>query len=139
MSFFRLDRPIAPQLIQILYGIALAVIALILVAGIVRGVWLMTSPPLPGNAPPMAATAPGPAAAGPSQQRPQLMPRRVFHRGPMMDRFGRGPGFARRLPPVAQGGFLILLAVIRALVAWLVVRILAEMGLAILSLRSRPV
>jgi len=41
----------------------------------------------------------------------------------------------RGMPPAVQGGAMLVLVLLRALVAWMVIRILAEMGSTILKLK----
>ena len=54
--------------------------------------------------------------------------------GPMM----RGPFMmGMRLPPPALGALRILIALFRGLIALMVIRVLAEMGTAILTMNAR--
>ena len=101
--------------------------------GMVRGIRIMTTPP--PFPPPAMAAAPGAPVAGPGQMaRPMMTPGRPMM---MRRRFRRmrGPGFMRGMPRPAVGAIVILGALLRGLIALLVVRVLAEAGLAVLSLK----
>ena len=137
-SILNLDTPIAHRLIRCLYTAALVVIAIVTVIGIARGVMTMTRP---APAPMAAASSPpaalpnaqgGPPAAmpGPRPGRPFFRPRRFGPHGPLLGPVLRGQ-------PVLAGAVQILFTLLRGLVMLLVVRILAEMGLAVLSLGER--
>ena len=149
-AFFSLERPLASRLIQYLYCIALVLIAVMTVAGVVRGVRTMARPapppistaaPAPNAAPdanvtpPAGAPRPGPGmrgrrfggpGMGPGMGPRGIGPRRLMGRGPMM---------MRGMPPVVRGGVIVILVLLRALIAWMVIRILAEMGATILRLK----
>jgi len=84
-AFFSLERPLAPRLIQYLYCIALVLIAVMTVAGVVRGVRIMARP----APPPITAAAPAPNAAPDANAPPRPMPPPPGMRG---RRFGMGPG-----------------------------------------------
>jgi hypothetical protein len=47
-------------------------------------------------------------------------------------------GLLRGMPPAVVGGLRILLALLQGLIALMVVRVLAEIGLAILAMGARP-
>jgi hypothetical protein len=152
-----LDKSIAPRLIRCLYIIAMVLIAVLVILGIARGVRVMTlqPPPRPAAASaqtpaPGAATPqpPGPGAMmnqgmmnpgtmGPGQRQAmrQMMARRFAGRprGPFA-MAGLGP-FPRQ--PVVSGLFIIFFTLLRGAVVLLVVRILAEMGLAVLAMPRR--
>ncbi len=132
-AFFNLERPRAPRLIQYLYGLALVLIAVMTVAGVVGGVRTMAR----AEPPPVSAAAPDAAATPqPGAMRPGIGPRR-FARDMRERRFGpRGPMMLPGMPPAVRGGAIVVLVLLRALIAWMVVRILAEMGNTILKLRS---
>ena len=140
-AFFCLERPLAPRLIQYLYCIALVVIAVMAVAGVVRGVRIMARPAPPpiSAAAPNAAPQPGAVQPGPGMGPRMGMRGRRFGgpgMGPGMGpRRMRGPMMLRGMPPAVQGGAFLVLVLLRALIAWMVVRILAEMGATILKLR----
>jgi hypothetical protein len=138
-----LDTSIAPKLLRCLYTVALVLILIGTALGMVRGVRVMLAPPPP---PPAVAAAPGTAApvASPAmgQMRPPIMRPMMGRGGPMMmrrrfERFRgmRGPGFMRGTPRPIVGAGLILFVLLRGLIALLVVRVLAEAGLAVLSLK----
>jgi hypothetical protein len=146
-NILNLNQPMGAKLIRILYCIALVVIALATLSGMVGGVRTMLRPP------PMAQTATAapigqppapPDAANPN--RPDFGPGefrrgRPGMRGPRMD----GPMRMRRpfviggmvLPPPVSGALRILLALLRGLIAIMIVRVLAEIGTAILAMSAR--
>lgn len=136
-----LNNSMAPRLIRCLYIAALILITVMVVLGVVRGVRMMSRPPLPpaavtGSAAPDAATAPqgmmgrrmGPGMMGPGMNRGMMMNRR-FGRGPRLFGMGRNP--------VLGGLFVILGALLRGVIILMIVRILAEMGLAVLAMPRR--
>jgi hypothetical protein len=141
-----LNTSIAPRLIRCLYIVALILIAVMVVLGLARGVRVMTFQPparpaiANGQAPAAPSTTqtpPGPGAQGPSTMGPGMMNPAQRQAMRQMRRFGPrrpiGPFGIGRNPVV--GGLLIMLgALLRGAIALLVVRILAEIGLAILSL-----
>lgn len=152
MSVLNLNNPVAPRLVQILYWIALLLIALGLLRGIVGGVRMMAMPApvaavatvaAPANSAAPAATAPAapgnPPAALPGRRGPGFGFRgRRFHGGPPFSR----PGFMmggpmRGLPLPVLGGLRILGALIGALVLPMVVRVLAEIANAILVMGAK--
>jgi hypothetical protein len=134
-----LNKNLAPRLIRCLYIVALILIAVMVLLGVVRGVRIMSRPPMPPAA--VANSAPAPAAPDattPPQPQFGMMGRRM---GPGMNRrmmmyrrFDRGPfvfGLGRN--PLLAGAFVILGALLRGAIILMVVRILAELGLAILA------
>jgi hypothetical protein len=134
-----LDNPMAPRLIRCLYILALILITVMVLLGLVRGVSVMSRPPLPPPAM-MGSAAPGtPDAASPQTPRPGMMGMMDRRRMMMARRFGRRPigpfGIGRN--PVLAGGWIILGALLRGAITLLVVRILAEMGLAVLAMPRR--
>jgi hypothetical protein len=145
-TLLNLNGSMAPKLIRILYCIALVLIVLGTLRGVVGGVVTMTRP-----APQMAAAAPADQNAAPTAQAPQNTQPGGMNRpdfGPR--RFRRGPGFGGRrgpmmmggllrgMPPAVVGGLRILLALLRGFIVLLVVRVLAEIGLAVLAMGTRP-
>ncbi len=146
-DILNLNTPIAPRLIRCLYLIALILIAVLVIFGIARGIRVMTLPPLPRPAinaqtspalPNATQTQPGPGAMmnpGQRQAMRQMMARRFTGRarGPFA-LGGLGP-FPRQ--PLVSGLFIIFFTLLRGAVVLLVVRILAEMGLAILAMPRR--
>ncbi len=141
-----LNNSMAPRLIRCLYIAALILITVVVVLGVLRGVRMISRPPLPpaavtSSAAPDAATTPqgmmgrrmGPGMMGPGMMGPGM------NRGMMMNRrFGRGPRmFGMGRNPMLAGLFVILSALLRGVIALMVVRILAEMGLAVLAMPRR--
>ena len=121
-----------------LYALALILIALSVIFGIWRGVMIASRQPMTNPAAVSANTNP-PANAmtgqAPAPQRGALA-RRPFSPG------FRGPGrgrffFMARRNPVQAGILMIIFTLIRGFVALMVVRILAELGLAILAMPGR--
>jgi len=143
-AFFHLSRPMAPRLIQCLYYVALVFIAIGLVLGLVRAVRLVAAPPTMTAAAPANPGAPAtaqpngpPGMTAQAPLGPRMMRMRRFG-GPMMRRGGplmRGPAFLRGAPPALRAGAMVLLVLLRTWIAWMVVRILAEIGAAILAMR----
>jgi hypothetical protein len=136
-----LNTPMAERIIRLLYTIALILIAIGVLMGISRGVMIMTHTPMqrpaitqnanpsgnamtPQNAQPQANTETG---------RRDFRAMRHHYRG--WDRH-RGPfGMMHRSPWF--GLAVIVWALLRGLIGLLIVRVLAEIGLAILSLPKR--
>lgn len=146
-SVFNLDKPIGPCLIRALYCVALVVIALGLLREVVGGVRMMSGPPAPAMA--MAGPPSSPAMGAPANPPPPLVggerrgpgfgppPRR--YRGPPFTRpgFMMGGPMLRGWPPAALGALRIVLALLRALVVGMVIRVLAEIGLAVLAMGAK--
>jgi hypothetical protein len=131
-----LKESIAARLIRCLYIVALILIAVMVVLGVVRGVRIMTFTPPPrpaAAAPPSADAAPAPAPQAAAPNRRMMMDRRMRRPGMMGPRAPFGLG---RNPAVA-GIFVIFFALLRGAIALMVVRILAEIGLAILAMPRR--
>jgi hypothetical protein len=140
-----LDKPMAPRLIRILYGIALVIILLGVLHGISRGVWIMNRPaPLqfPEASPSSSTTDTTPPDAAPKGWRGRWH----HHNGSGFgDREFQGPGghrhhgfmMMRHMSPPVRGGFVIFFSLLRGLVLVMVVRVLAEMGSTILSLKPK--
>jgi hypothetical protein len=152
-DILNLNTSIASRLIRCLYALALILIAVMVILGLLRGVTTMMRtppPPRPAIAQNQAATPAPDAAQAPQPPRPGMMGpgQRGMMMGPgqrrmmMMRRFGprpRGPlgmGFLPRNPQVA-GLVVILMTLLRGAIMLLVVRILAEMGLAVLAMPRR--
>lgn len=141
MSFFNLNKPLAPCFLQALYGIALVLIALGLLRGVVGGIHMMSPPP-----PAVVAQSapPAPNAAMPAAPPPRAIggERRYPGMGPRGRRFGR-PGFMmggpllRGMPPPVLGAARILGALFVAAVATMLVRVLAEIAGAILAMGAK--
>jgi hypothetical protein len=147
-DILNLNTSIAPRLIRCLYIVALILITVMVILGLVRGARTMMRtppPPRPAIAQNQAATPdagaaqtpapPGPGMMGPGQrgiigQRRMMMMRRFGPRPPMMPfGFGRNPMLA--------GLWMIFGTLLHGAIGLLVVRILAEMGLAILAMPRR--
>jgi len=143
-SLFRLDRPIGPCLITILYWIAVVVIVIGTLLGIAGGLGTMTgherSVAALANASP-SANANGPGAPGQNGARslPANSERGFEYR--RYHGYGfhnhRRPGWVRSLQPLPRGSLYIAFSLLRGLVAFLIVRVLAEIGLAILAMGAR--
>ena len=130
-DILNLDNSIAPRLIRCLYIVMLIVIAVFVVLGVMRGVRIMTFTPRP--APVMAGAPPEAGAMQPAPPPNAMRPRPGNRDGRM------GP---RRYPrmfgnPALDGMFLILWSLLRGAIAVMIVRILAEMGLAVLAMPRR--
>lgn len=134
-----LDTDIAPKLLRILYPLALILISLMLLVGVAQGIRTITSPPRP---PMMAGTTTPPATPQSGMLQPPPMPG-IMGRGMMGPRDTYGRRLFRRTPglraanPVLAGTFLIVRAMVMAAILIMVVRILAEMALAVLALPKR--
>ena len=134
-DIFALNNSLASRLIRCLYIVALVLIAIMVLLGVARGVRIMSFTPQPMSA---AADAP-PSAQADQQAAPQaampdrrMMMQRRFRRPGMM----RAPfGFGRN--PTVVGAFTIFLTLLRGAIMLMVVRILAEIGLAVLSMPRR--
>jgi len=123
--------------IRWLYALALILIALGVIFGLWRGVMLASRAPMT-NPPAAAANANPPAnamiAPAPQQgaQAPGRMGPRGFYRSREARRF-----FMMRRHPMRAGIFMIIGSLLRGFIALMVVRILAEMGLAVLAMPRR--
>lgn len=133
-----LKNTMGERAIRWLYALALILIALVTIFGIVRGVMIASHPPMT-NPPAVTANANPPAntmtPAQPAQPNAQAM-------RPMGPRgfYGRGFGhrfFMMRHHPMRAGIFMIVGALLRGFIALMIVRILAEMGIAILGMPKR--
>ena len=135
-SFFNLEHSIAPRLIRILYVVVVVLIAIGVILGLVRGVTIATRMPRPQPAITAQAAPDGTAMPAPGARGGMMGPRRFAGRG-----YGPGPGrmFGIRMArnPAAAGGFIILRSLVMGFIALFVVRILAEMALAVLNLPRR--
>jgi hypothetical protein len=145
-----LNTPMAERIIRLLYTIALVLIAIGTLFGIGRGVMILTHTPMQRPAitsganpsAPQAGTA-APQADNPQQaDNQQQTDRREFRdrwRGDHRGWYGRrhyGPfGMMPRSPMF--GLVVIIGALLRGLIGLLIVRVLAEMGLAILGMPKR--
>lgn len=134
-DFFNLRTSQGERAIGWLYGLALILIALGLIFGLWRGISLATRAPMT-NPPAMAANTNPPNAMTPQAPQPGAQAVR-----PMGPRFYRRP-FERRFVmmrrhPLRAGIFLIIRTLVGSFIALMVVRILAELGLAILAMPRR--
>jgi hypothetical protein len=136
-DIFSLRTSMAERAIRWLYALALILIALGVIFGIWRGAMIarhapMTTPPaMSANAtPPANAMTAQPAQPNMQAMRP-MGPRGFYHRG-----FGHR-FFMMRHHPMRAGIFMIIASLVRGFIALMIVRILAEMGLAILAMPRR--
>jgi len=123
--------------IRWLYALALVLITLGLIFGLWRGVSLATRAPM--TTPPAVSTNVNPPANATTGQAPSQGAQAARPMGP---RGFYGRGFERRYfmmrrHPLQAGIFIIVRTLIGSFVALMVVRILAEMGLAILAMPRR--
>jgi hypothetical protein len=123
--------------IRWLYALALLLIALGVIFGIWRGAMIASRAPMTN--PPAAAANANPPANATTSQAPQQgaqamrpMGPRGFYRSREARRF-----FMMRRHPMRAGIFMIIGSLLRGFIALMVVRILAEMGLAILAMPRR--
>jgi len=141
-DILNLDNALAPRLIRCLYTAALILITVMVVLGVVRGVRIMSLPPLlpavmansaPAPAAPDAAAPPQSGMMDPGMNRRMMMDRRFGRRpmGPM----GFGPLPMRN--PMLAGIIVIFGTLLRGAIILMIVRILAEIGLAILAMQRR--
>jgi hypothetical protein len=143
-----LNTPMAERIIRLLYTIALVLIAIGTLFGIGRGVMIMTHTPMQRPAitssanPSGNAMAPQSGTAAPQSDNQAQTDRREFRdrwRGDHRGWYGRrhyGPfGMMPRSPMF--GLVVIIGALLRGLIGLLIVRVLAEMGLAILGMPKR--
>ena len=136
-DIFSLRTSMAERSIRWLYALALILITLGVIFGVWRGAMLasrapMTNPPAMvdnANAPANAMTAQAPQ---PSAQAMRPMGPRGFYRGRAERRF-----FMMRRHPMQAGIFMIIRTLVGGFIALMIVRILAEMGLAILAMPRR--
>jgi hypothetical protein len=145
-DILNLRTSMAEGIIRLLYTIALILIGLGTLFGIGRGVMILTHTPMQRPAITSSATPPSGAMAQQNNAAPQAQPdqnarpdfrgmhrdyggwRRFHHHRPWGMMMGRSPMF---------GLVVILGALLRGLIALLIVRVLAEMGLAVLAMPRR--
>lgn len=148
-NILNLNTSMGAKLIRNLYCIALVLIAFMVISGIVGGVRTMMRPAPQAQIAAAAPVAQQPAIPAPpaaTPNRPNFGPgnfRRGFGRrgmggpgmrGPMM----RGPFMmGGMMPPPVLGALRILFALFRGLIALMVIRVLAEIGTAILAMGAR--
>ena len=151
-DILNLDNSLAARLIRCLYIVALILITVMVILGLVRGVRVMSRPPFPrpamaNAAAPTAAPSTAPDATAPRPPGPGMMgpgQRRMM----MGRRFGR-PGFRGPRPlgplglgplsrnPIWAGIAIIIGTLLRGAIVLMVVRVLAELGLAVLAMPRR--
>ena len=137
-----LNTPMAERIIRLLYTIALILIAIGTLMGIARGVMILTHTPMQRPAITSSANPSGNAVT-PQNAAPQTdmqANRREFRNAMRHDyrgwhRYHRPFGMMHRSPWF--GLVVIVGALLRGLIGLLIVRVLAEVGLAILSLPKR--
>jgi len=133
-----LKTSLAARLIHALYAITLIIITVMVILGVVRGISIMSRPPMP---PPTMSSDAAPADAQGALQQPDMQARRMAMQRFMMERRVRRPGplglFGIGRNPTLAGGFLILATLVRGAIMVMVVRILAELGLAVLAMPRR--
>jgi hypothetical protein len=151
-DILNLDNSLAARLIRCLYIVALILITVMVVLGLVRGARVMSRPPIPrpamaNAAAPAAAPSTAPDVTAPRPPGPGTMGmmRPGDRRMMMARRFGRpgcrGPrpmapfGLGRN--PMLGGLWIILGTLLRGAIVLMVVRILAELGLAVLAMPRR--
>ena len=133
-DIFALNNSVASRLIRCLYIVALILIAIMVVLGVMRGIRIMTFTPRPmtaASAPPSAQADQQAAPQAAMPDRRMMMQGRIRRPGMMRAPFGFG-----RNPAVA-GAFTIFLTLLRGVIILMVVRILAEIGLAVLAMPRR--
>ena len=144
-DILNLKMPMGERAIRLLYAIALILIGLGVLMGLGRGVAIMTHAPMqrPAVTAP-ANTQSGTMAAPQTGQNRAMQNARPRGRGFYRDRFGyrhrhygmMGRGMIGRSPALF-GIFVMIGALVKGLIALLVVRVLAEMGLAVLAMPRR--
>jgi hypothetical protein len=146
-NILTLSKPMAPCLIQILYWIALVFILLGVLHGVARGVWTMNRQ-MPPHSPAISQSSSTPNAMSPGAPPVGWHAGWQHHHGQGFGNPGfQGPGISgyrprgfmmmRHMPPPVRGSLRILLAFLRGLVMVMVVRVLAEIGTAILAMKAK--
>ena len=134
-----LNTSMGERAIRWLYALALILITLGVIFGLWRGVMLASRAPMT-NPPAAAANATPPAGNNMMMQQAPQQGAQVMR--PMGPRGFYRRGFDRRFMmmrrhPMRAGIFMILGSLLRGFIALMVVRILAEMGLAVLQMPRR--
>lgn len=124
----------AERAIRLLYAIALVLIALAVIFGLWRGATIMSHPLM---TPPAISAGANPQAAAPQVPQPRMGAMRPSPHG-FYGRFRGRYFFMVPRHSVGAGVFIIIATLVRGLVAILAVRVLAEIGLAILQMPRRP-
>lgn len=143
-----LRTSMAEGIIRLLYTIALILIGLGVIFGIARGVMILTHTPMQrpavtsSAAPTSGDTAaqqqsnPAPQAQPDQNARPDFRGMRGDYRG--WHRWGHHRGPFGMMPRSPWFGLVVIVgALLRGLIALLIVRVLAEIGLAVLALPKR--
>jgi hypothetical protein len=141
-----LNTPMAERIIRLLYTIALILIAIGTLMGIGRGIMILTHTPMQRPAitadanPSGTATAPQPGTASPQADTQNARP--DFRAGPRGDfrgwhRYGHHRPFGMMHRSPMFGLLVIVGALLRGLIGLLMLRVLAEIGLAILAMPKR--
>jgi hypothetical protein len=143
-----LKNPMADGIIRLLYTIALILITIGVLMGVGRGIMIMTHAPMhrpaitaPATPESGAATPQAPqtdAQSGAQNARPDFRQGmrgdfRGWHRFGHHHRFGMMMGRS----PVGFGLMMIVGSLLRGLIALLLLRVLAEIGLSILAMPKR--
>ena len=147
-DILNLGTPMAEGIIRLLYTIALILIGLGTLFGIGRGVMILTHTPMQrpaitsSAAPPSGAvtgqqqSSPAPQAQPDQDARPDFRGMRGDFRG--WHRWGHHRGPFGMMPRSPWFGLVVIVgALLRGLIALLIVRVLAELGLSVLGLPKR--
>ena len=138
-DMLNLNNSMGTKLIRCLYFAALILILVMVILGLLRGARIMSRPAM---TPPAMAASGAPSDAVPAPQPPQMgMPGRDGRRF-MMERrrmrgFGRPGPFGMGRNPVLSGIFVMAWTLVRGAIVLMIVRILAELALAILAMPRR--
>jgi hypothetical protein len=135
-TIFSLDRSIAVRSIHVLYWLALILITLGVIFGILGGIRIMTHPPRPlaeSGAFQSPAAQPDQMGAGPQQRLQRDATPNEGRRLGLRRWHHHHPGLFAHLPRQTRGVARIVFALLRGLIALLIVRVLAEIGLTILT------
>ncbi|MES2295140.1 MAG: hypothetical protein V4527_17715 [Pseudomonadota bacterium] len=138
-----LKTPMAEGIIRLLYTIALILIFLGVLFGVARGVMIMTHAPMQRPAitapatPDSSAVTPQAPQTDAQNARPEFRPgMRGDFRG--WHRFGHHRyGMMMGRSPMGFGLMMIVGSLLRGLIALLLIRVLAEIGLAVLGMPKR--
>ena len=134
-----LKTSMAERLIRLLYTIALILIAIGVLMGLGRGVMILTHAPMHRPAMTTSATPPSAAVTPQTPQTDAQNARPDMHRGDFRGwhRFHHRRFGMMGRSPAMFGIFMIVGALLRGLIALLLVRVLAEIGLAVLAIPRR--
>ena len=137
-DILNLRTPMAEGIIRLLYTIALILIAIGVLMGLARGVMIMTHAPMQRPAITAPAT-PQTSEATPQAPQTDAQNMRPWQRGEYR---GWHHGYHHRYgmmgrSPAIFGLFMIVRALLGGFIALMIVRVLAEMGLAVLTMPRR--